>query len=285
MGDIFTPLDITWIKNVTSHTGDHAYMNLEQEKFVLHFPTVHKSNAKTPLPGELILIQQKIDSVRVFSHLVSPIDNKLVETKARVNYRYGRKVAKVAATPLDKLIPVSSTLWSNIRFQGISQGNACRIKNISGIDKADPYLKSVWDALAPFFADRFKQSVAETNSYLNEIDSHDEDLSVEEGKMKLISHYRRERNREIVRRKKEQAFASGNHECEICGFSFKERFGVNFIECHHLNPISDTGQTETTLDDLALVCANCHRILHRKIDGKFPTIEQLQHLLEMPHNQ
>ena len=40
--------------------------------------------------------------------------------------------------------------------------------------------------------------------------------------------------------------------------------GVGFIEAHHTTPVSKLGGTEKTrVADLALVCSNCHRILHR----------------------
>ena len=39
------------------------------------------------------------------------------------------------------------------------------------------------------------------------------------------------------------------------------------FEVHHLSPLGELDdqdpETKTTLDQLALVCANCHRVLHR----------------------
>lgn len=51
--------------------------------------------------------------------------------------------------------------------------------------------------------------------------------------------------------------------------------GDSFIECHHRRPRSDLrSKQRTALDDLALVCANCHRMMH----GRRPwiTVEQLR---------
>ena len=39
--------------------------------------------------------------------------------------------------------------------------------------------------------------------------------------------------------------------------------GRGFIECHHRRPLSELrGHQRTRLDDLALVCSNCHRMIH-----------------------
>ena len=57
---------------------------------------------------------------------------------------------------------------------------------------------------------------------------------------------------------------------EICGFSFVEHYGplgAGFIEAHHTIPISDLQKgSKTSVDDLAMLCANCHRMIHRTDD-------------------
>ncbi|MFN8431754.1 MAG: HNH endonuclease [Spirosomataceae bacterium] len=56
--------------------------------------------------------------------------------------------------------------------------------------------------------------------------------------------------------------------CEVCGFSFVEKYGevgLGYIEAHHTFPISElTEETQTKPEDIALVCSNCHRMLHRQ---------------------
>ncbi|GAB6158809.1 hypothetical protein JCM39194_20090 [Desulfotomaculum varum] len=38
-----------------------------------------------------------------------------------------------------------------------------------------------------------------------------------------------------------------------------------YIECHHTIPISEYAkEIKTRVSDLALVCSNCHRMLHRR---------------------
>jgi 5-methylcytosine-specific restriction protein A len=95
-------------------------------------------------------------------------------------------------------------------------------------------------------------------------------------------HKFRERNRLLVNRKKQQALkATGGLECEVCAFDFFAIYGEigrNFAECHHTLPISDLADArETRLSDLAIVCANCHRMLHRARPWK--TIQALKKLL------
>jgi 5-methylcytosine-specific restriction protein A len=41
--------------------------------------------------------------------------------------------------------------------------------------------------------------------------------------------------------------------------------GRGFIECHHLLPLAELARERLSrLADLALVCSNCHRMVHRK---------------------
>jgi Mrr N-terminal domain/HNH endonuclease len=96
----------------------------------------------------------------------------------------------------------------------------------------------------------------------------DVDLSVTEGGKKLVTHLRRERNRKIVQTKKREVLnQTGKMRCEVCGFDFYEVYGSlgkNFCEVHHKIPISASEiETETRLEDLAIICSNCHRIIHR----------------------
>lgn len=105
-----------------------------------------------------------------------------------------------------------------------------------------------------------------------------------EGELRLVSHLVKERNREIVKEKKRLAIKNNALHCEVCKFSFAQIYGANFIECHHLSPIGEAGVRETKLEDLALVCANCHRMLHSKFDGHYLTIIQLAKKIKMLSN-
>lgn len=110
----------------------------------------------------------------------------------------------------------------------------------------------------------------------------DVDLAYAEGDRRLRTHYVRERNRVLVEAKRTEVLnKKGRLECEVCGFDFDKRYhllGKNFCEVHHLKPLSDRGsETQTKLKDLAIICANCHRMLHRT--RKVVTLAQLRSLL------
>jgi 5-methylcytosine-specific restriction protein A len=92
--------------------------------------------------------------------------------------------------------------------------------------------------------------------------------TVMEGQVLYKLHKVRERDKKIVDLKKHQSILLTNKlTCEACIFEFAEfygQLGQGYIECHHRTPLySIEAAQKTTLDDLALVCANCHRMLHR----------------------
>ena len=70
-------------------------------------------------------------------------------------------------------------------------------------------------------------------------------------------------------------------ECMVCGFNFEEHYGIwgkGFIEVHHIKPLSEKNGKETETNpqtDLAVLCANCHRMVHRK-KGITLSVEELK---------
>jgi 5-methylcytosine-specific restriction enzyme A len=95
------------------------------------------------------------------------------------------------------------------------------------------------------------------------LDDESEEAEAEEGRLLTALHRRRERDPKLAQQKKEQALRrNGSLACEACGFDFAATYGDRgrgFIECHHRRPLSELrGRQRTRLDDLALVCSNCH---------------------------
>jgi hypothetical protein len=104
------------------------------------------------------------------------------------------------------------------------------------------------------------------------------DATFPEGRRIAVLHYRRERSPHLVQQAKERFRAHhGRLFCEVCGFDFQRIYGVlgdGFIEAHHVVPLKSLPEdAETRVEDLRMVCANCHRMLHR---GKqWPTVSEL----------
>lgn len=72
-------------------------------------------------------------------------------------------------------------------------------------------------------------------------------------------------------------------DCMVCGFNFAHKYGSigeGFIHVHHLKPVSELDE-EIVIDpqnDLAVVCANCHALIHRDKDNTL-SLEELKGLI------
>src|SRR3954454_6398661 len=66
---------------------------------------------------------------------------------------------------------------------------------------------------------------------------------------------------------------AGAARCEVCGFDFEQTYGdigAGYIQFHHRVPLRDLNEnTRPTANQLHLLCANCHAMLHLT-DGPIP---------------
>lgn len=130
-------------------------------------------------------------------------------------------------------------------------------------------------------AEAIKQCVLES-PYTILSPEYCENEEFREGAVLFRIHRDRERNATLIRRRKEAALRQdGTLRCEVCGFDFSRVYGPlgkGYVECHHTTPVSQLRPRQTTkLADLALVCSNCHRILHR--GGSTLTVEALREVV------
>ena len=92
------------------------------------------------------------------------------------------------------------------------------------------------------------------------------DFRAEEGRRKLVRHLLAERSPELARRKKDQIRKQGlKLKCEACRFDFANEYGTLGDACcevHHKVSVS-AGIRATALKDLAVLCSNCHRMIHK----------------------
>lgn len=95
---------------------------------------------------------------------------------------------------------------------------------------------------------------------------------------------RRYRQHETIERNPKIAKEAKKHhgcKCQGCGFDFGAvygAFGEGYIEAHHLTPISQLPENVPVhLDpktDFAVLCANCHRMMHR--NGGPKSVDELK---------
>ena len=75
------------------------------------------------------------------------------------------------------------------------------------------------------------------------------------------------------------------YKCEACGMDFESVYGdigEGVIDVHHKRPLYIDGVEQTVepnSDYLACLCANCHRIIHRRTDS-IMTVEELKEILD-----
>lgn len=109
-----------------------------------------------------------------------------------------------------------------------------------------------------------------------------------EGRLLTEIHVRRERNPKL-RSALLQGRSKSGFVCEICGMS---RFDLDvdlqaaLFEAHHIVPLAAAGEKATKLSDLALVCACCHRAIHRLIakERRWVAIEEARSILNPPNS-
>lgn len=57
--------------------------------------------------------------------------------------------------------------------------------------------------------------------------------------------------------------------CQVCEMNFEQIYGElgkNFIEVHHLYPVSQGERQVHPIEDLIPLCSNCHSMIHRQED-------------------
>lgn len=89
-----------------------------------------------------------------------------------------------------------------------------------------------------------------------------------EGRTFTKLHTSRERNPNLRRKVLDERERRHALKCEICTADFMhlpQSLRRSAFEVHHLVPLSESGARSVRIADLALLCATCHRLVHRLI--------------------
>ena len=150
----------------------------------------------------------------------------------------------------------------NLKSQETGRG----LRNVSRMDRA------IWSEFGgnPDEVARLASLIRSgiTAAPAEEANPDEEDIEFYEGRLLTRAHLRRERNRrlrvELLRRRREKDAVV----CDLCGqrhLDVAPEFREIAFEGHHVTPIAVAGYGPTRLSDVALLCATCHRLIHRVI--------------------
>lgn len=118
------------------------------------------------------------------------------------------------------------------------------------------------------------------------IDNNFSNLVIEEGFIRSSHIKTRVRSRKLVEKAREYFKVNDIIYCKVCDFNFEDFYGEigrGFIEIHHLKPIfayenNFEQSLQDALNNVAPVCANCHKMIHRKKTNVLP-IEALRKIV------
>ncbi|MGH9800056.1 MAG: HNH endonuclease [Blastocatellia bacterium] len=159
-----------------------------------------------------------------------------------------------------------SALYAEIRFDILLNPDAEPILPREALNQPD-LRKMHWDAQSS--GTTIPDDVASIleSEWYNFLHSHSrppimENLTVLEGTRTETKVYRRGRSRTL----RDTALARSSGVCEVCDVNFSKLLGglgVRVLQVHHRRQLSAYDEPSLTeLTDLAVVCANCHALIH-----------------------
>ncbi len=290
--------DIKWVKNIKRDGGrDWAYYDGEVgSTFPLGFSQSQYPGAFKVQPGEIIMLFQKPELIRdvpketYLTHLVTPLDySPPIPNKNKNEFvKWFREVVLLAHSPKASIqngVIGIHTHARHLSFKVPNSGKINEVQTLNRTSKLTDIQRDIWNLFDGNFVkdiDSFLINYQADSSFTN-----DPEFSALEGKefIQLKTHKDRERNPYLIKEAKRIALIKNNNRliCEACDFEFTGQFGHHgnlFIEGHHRFPIATSGERFNFPSDIAMVCSNCHRMLHRKNEfGKYYSVEELRSLI------
>jgi len=142
-------------------------------------------------------------------------------------------------------------------------------KGLGNVSKTD---REVWAELGstPAEVKRLATLIRASFTYTKRLDVFpDIEEEFTEGKLVTATHIHRERSPSLRAKLLSKRHAENALRCDMCGsppMSSNIELQDAQFEAHHIIPLAvSVGERSTRLSDLALLCATCHRLLHRAI--------------------
>jgi len=195
-------------------------------------------------------------------------------------------------------IPWPAGTTKNEKFRNF-EGVAMKVYNLRSVQLGHGLRNTVMDRVVwekyganpddvARLAAQIRSEIAEDTVQLAaELQFEDEDTPYPEGRILTAIHKRRERNQKLRVQLLRLHTKQGTLHCEMClwgkDFHLPEYLAAA-LEAHHLVPLCSKQAQDTRLSDLALLCANCHRLIHRAIAlrSEWLTVAACRELLYTP---
>lgn len=158
----------------------------------------------------------------------------------------------------------------------LTRTNAAAHKELSPLSRDE-----VWRRVQRFADLRVVNAKEEVFAAIETLESSDSEGAVRtEGGVRVYVSSRVERNPRL----RDDGIRAHGMKCQVCGFDFATAYGdwgKGYIEVHHLSMVAENPNPRQVdpAKELAVVCANCHRMLHRK-RGKVLSLEALRAMVQ-----
>ena len=219
-----------------ARTHGHGNPNWTREETILALDLYFELNGKIP-PGSDERVKALSDLLRRFPHHVQASKNESFRNPDGVAFKLQNLRQIATGKGLGNVSQTDRAVWAEFGAQPEAvQSQASLIRaGIAALESAEP--------ASP-------------------------DTEFAEGRIVTALHSHREREPKLRERLLSARRVGGKLFCEMCGAPPRSpNAGINeaCFEVHHIVPLSYTGTRITRLSELALLCANCHRLLHRAI--------------------
>jgi hypothetical protein len=204
-----------------------------------------------------IAVEVVVDNIEVAQELVGSYPGDWIEADwyAIANKHNVEPLREVDLTPVLGLIQFDSKIASSV-FTIDNRVDATQFRTLRRITMDTAKLfEEVW------YADEYTPQTVQDYLELTE-----DDAAYAEGRTVVRTLRQRMRNRNLVDDAKALFRANhGNLHCQVCGFDFGAFYGIEYIEAHHIRQMAGMEEDNvSSIEDLVMLCANCHRIAHQR---------------------
>ena len=180
------------------------------------------------------------------------------------------------------ILTKSSSGFHTTYSAGHVYGHAYNLDDFPDNDTLVEHLQAMCDA---YLVLEFRGGI-NPKGYIGDLEDNAEERPIAAKSIIERKQYRIHRSIERNQQAANLAKKSKKKRCDACGFDFNKAYGKElakgYIEAHHLKPLSSLRENEMlsydVVKDFALLCANCHRMIHRMPDPS--DIEGLRRIIQ-----